>query len=96
MPFGDQRVQQLEQGLRLAGRGVAADELRVAADLAQPREGGQHMYLALIEALLSHRLHHLFAAAAQFSQVKLALLFTKLAVPPLFDPVRQILSHVLL
>ena len=96
LPFGDQRIQQLEQGLRLAGGGVAADELRVAADLAQTRERGEHMYLALIEALLGHRLHHLLAAAAQFGQVKLALLFAKLAVAALFDAVRQILGYVLL
>jgi hypothetical protein len=68
----------------------------VAANLAQPREGGQHMYLALVQALLGHRLHHLLAAAAQFGQVKLALLVAKLAVAALLDALGQIFGHVLL
>ena len=68
----------------------------MAANLAQPREGGQHVNLALVEALLGHGLHHLLAAAAQFGQVELALLVAQLAVAALLDAVGQILGHVLL
>ena len=68
----------------------------MAADLAQPREGGQHVHLALVEALLGHGLHDLLAAAAQFGQVELALLVAQLAVAALLDAVGQILRDVLL
>ena len=48
LAFGDERFEQFEQRLGFAGNGIVADQLRMAANLAQPRERGQDMHLALV------------------------------------------------
>ena len=96
LALGQQRFEQFEQRLGLAGSGVVADQLRMAANLAQARERGQHMNLALVEAFFGDGLHDLFAAAAQFGQIKFPLLFAQFAIAPLLDAVRQIFGDVLL
>ena len=68
----------------------------MAADLAQARERGEHVNLALVETLFGDGLHDLLAAAAQFGQVKFALLFAQFAIAALLDAVGQILGDVLL
>ena len=68
----------------------------MAANLAQPRERGQHVHLALVEALLCDGLHHLVAAAAQFGQIQFPLLVAERTIAPLLDAVGQILRDVLL
>ncbi len=94
LAVGNQRVEQFKERLGLAAGGVAADQRRMAADLAQPRERGQNVHLALVDALLLDHLHHLIAAAAQFGQVEFALLVAERAVEPLLDAVGQILRDV--
>jgi len=42
-PSATKRVEQFKQGFRLAGRGVVAHELRVAANLAQARQRREHV-----------------------------------------------------
>ena len=96
LAFGNQRVEQFKQRLGLAGRGVVADELRMAANLAQARERGQHVHLALVEALLGDGLHDLVAAAAQFGEVKFPLLVAERAIAAFLDAVGQILGDVFL
>src|SRR4029077_10173646 len=51
--FGQERLQQLEQRLELAGAEpvAAAGKCRVAADLAEPRERGEHRHAVAVEPL---------------------------------------------
>ena len=95
-PSASSEFEQLEQGLGFARGGVVADEFGVAADLAQAGEGGQHVDLALVEALFGDGLHDLVAAAAQFGQIKFALFVAQLAIAALLDAVGQIFGDVLL
>ena len=74
--------------------GFVANQLGVAADLAQPGQGGEHVNLALVKPFLGHGFHDLLAAAAQFGQVKLALFLAQLAIAPLFDPFGQIFGDM--
>ena len=55
LAFGDERIEQFEQRLGLAGGGIVADELGMAANLAQARERGEHVHLALVDALRRRR-----------------------------------------
>ena len=68
----------------------------MTADLAQPRERGEHVHLALVEAFLGDGLHDLLAAAAQFGEIKFPLFFAQFAIAALLDAVRQILRDLLL
>ena len=52
----------------------------MAANLAQARERGQHMDLALVKPFFSNCFHDQIAAAAQFGQVKFALFLAQLFV----------------
>ena len=67
----------------------------MAANLAQPRERGEDVHLALVQALLGDGVHDLVAAAAQFGEVKFPLLVAERAIAPLLDAVGQILGDVL-
>ena len=89
LALGQERFQKFEEGLGLPRESVVAHQLRVAADLAQPGEGGQHVHLALGQALLGDALEHLIAAAAQFGQVELALFLAQDAVAAFLDAVRE-------
>ena len=80
LPFGDERFEQFEERVGLAAERVVADELRVAANLAQARERGQYVHLGFGEALLGDGLHDLIAAAAEFGEVELALGFERAAI----------------
>ena len=73
LSFGQQRLQQFEQRFGFPRSAVVADQLRMAADLTQARERGQHMNFALVEPFLRNRLHHLLAAATQFGQIEFSL-----------------------
>ncbi len=93
MPFRQQRLEQLEQRLELARRqtGAAADQRRVAADLAQPRQRREDRDLVLAHA--TGRRRHLVnqgAAALELGEVELPLLLCQLAVASFFDALRQI------
>ena len=96
LAVGHERIEQFEQRVGLAAGGVAADERGMAADLAQARERGEHVHLALVQALRLDRLHHLVAAAAQFGQIQFALLVAQRAIAAFLDAVGQILRHVFL
>ncbi len=48
LAFRQQRLQQFEQRFRFSRRAVVANQLRMAADLAQASERGQHMNFALV------------------------------------------------
>ena len=94
LSFGQQRLKQFEQRFGLAGWGIVADQVRVAADLPQPGERRQHVDFAFGHAFFGHRLHDLLAAAAQFGQVQFALLLGQFAVPAFLDAIGQILRHL--
>ena len=85
-----QRLEQFKKRVRLAGGGIVADQLRMAANLAQAGQRRQDVNGASLQAALGHGIHDLLAAAAQFGQVKLPLLLAQLAIAPLLDAVRQI------
>ncbi len=96
LAVGHQRVEQFKQRVGLAAGGVAADERRVAANLAQARERSEHVHLALVDALRLDHFHHLVAAAAQLGQIQFALLVAERAIQAVLDAVGQILCDVLL
>ena len=66
----------------------------MAANLAQARERGEHVNLALVEPFSRDGLHDLLAAAAQFGQVKFALRFAQFAIAALLDAIGQILGDM--
>src|SRR5437763_14069463 len=68
----------------------------MAADLAQASERGEDMHFALREAVLADGLHDLLAAAAEFGQIELALIFAKRAIAALFDTIRKIFRDLFL
>ena len=73
---------------------IVANEFRMAANLAQPGERGEHVNFALLHALFGDRLHDLFAAATKFGEVKFPLLLAQLAIATLLDTVGQVFSHL--
>ena len=95
LALGEQRFEQFEQRFGFAGSGVVSHELRVAANLAQPGERRQDVHFAFAQAVLADGLHDLLAAAAQFSQIKFALLFAERAIAPLLDAIRQVFGDLL-
>ena len=94
LSFVQQRLQEFEQCFSLAGRRIVADEVRVAANLAQTREGREDVHFTFGDALFGHSLHDPLAAATQFGQVKFTLRFTEFAIAPLLDAVGQILRDL--
>ena len=66
----------------------------VTADLAQSREGGEHLHAAFGDAFGLDGLHDRVAAAAEFGEVKFALVRAQLAVVPLLDAIGQILGDL--
>src|SRR5437879_13271394 len=81
--------------LGFAGSRIVTDQFWMATNLPQAGESGQDVNLAFVEAFLGDGLHDLLAAAAQFGQVKFALLVTKLAIAALLDAIGQIFGDVL-
>ncbi len=67
----------------------------MAANLSQPRERGENVHLAFVQALFRDGGLNLVAAAAQFGEVKFPLLVAERTIQTFLDAVGQILGDVL-
>ena len=76
----DQWLEQVEERIGFTGGGVVAYECGVTANLAQSREGGEHLHSAFGDAFGLDGFHDRVAAAAEFGEVKFALILAEFAV----------------
>ena len=92
--FGHKRLEQFKKSVSFAGGGIVADQLRMTTNLAQSGQGSQDVNGASAQAAFGDGVQDLFAAAAQFGEVKFPLRFAQFAVAPLLDAVGQIVGHL--